>query len=200
MNVFSEILTYVIQTLGSLYLGAVLLRFFLQLCRADFYNPISQTIVKVTNPLLIPLRRIIPGVFGIDIASIFLALLLQVIIGEVNYFVAFQQIGHPGLALTFAILGTLKMCTYLVFAAIIILVISSFVAPFSSHPVIVLARQLMDPLMRPIQRLLPPMGGLDLSVLFIAMGNRVIQMLLDAAAYNFGLVSTSPLSFLVIGY
>ncbi len=200
MNVVSEILIYVIETLGGLYIGAVVLRFFLQLCRADFYNPISQTIVKVTNPLLIPLRRIVPGVFGIDIASIMLALFLQLIIGELNYFIAFQQLANPGSALLFGVLGTLKLCTYFVFAAIIILVISSFVAPFSSHPVIVLSRQLMDPLMRPIQQFLPPMGGLDLSVLFIGIGNRVLQMLLDAGAYGVGLHPSSPLTLLVIGY
>lgn len=200
MNVFSEIMVFVIETLGSLYLGAVILRLFLQLCRADFYNPISQAIVKVTNPLLIPLRRVVPGVFGIDIASIVLALALQVIFGELNYFVVFQELYNPASALLFALLGTLKIISYLIFAAIIILVISSFVAPYSTHPGIVLARQLLEPLMRPLQRMLPPMGGLDLSVLFIGMGNTIAQKLLDATANSIGLFSSSPLSFLVIGY
>ena len=78
MSALSSSLVFLIQTLGSLYIMAVLLRFLLQLVRADFYNPISQAIVKATSPLLNPLRRIIPGVGGIDMAALSLALVLQI--------------------------------------------------------------------------------------------------------------------------
>ena len=77
MNALNEILGYLLQTLLSLYLLAMLLRFLLQLVRADFYNPISQFLVKITNPLVIPLRRVLPGFAGLDMASLVLALLLQ---------------------------------------------------------------------------------------------------------------------------
>lgn len=199
MSLFAEIFTYITQTLGSLFLSLVVLRFFLQLVRADFYNPFSQAIVKITNPVLIPIRRLIPGVFGIDIASIFLAVLVQLVIGELNFIVVYQTFYNPLPVILFGLLGTLKILTYLVWLVIIVLVISSFVAPFSSHPVILLSRQLLTPLMRPIQRLIPPMGGLDFSVLFIGMGNVILQKILDHVAFGLGL-PYPPLTFLTIGF
>lgn len=199
MNLLSDILIYITQTIGGLYLGAIILRFFLQLARADFYNPFSQTLVKVTNPALIPIRRVMPGIFGIDAAAILLAISIQMILGEVNYFIVYQSFFNPLPLILFGILGILKIITYLLFAAIIILVVSSFLAPHSSHPVIMLARQLLEPLMAPIQRLLPPMGGLDFSVLFIGMGNVILTKILDATAFGIGL-HYPPLTYLVIGY
>ena len=79
MSAMNEILGYLIQTALSLYMVAMLLRFLLQLVRADFYNPISQFLVKITNPLVIPLRKVIPGIGGLDLASLLLAVLLQVL-------------------------------------------------------------------------------------------------------------------------
>lgn len=76
VNTFSNIGVFILATVGILFLFAVLLRFMLQVGRADFYNPISQGIVKVTNPFLRPLRKIVPGLFGIDMASLLLALLV----------------------------------------------------------------------------------------------------------------------------
>ena len=80
MSGFAEALIYIVQTLGSLYLLIVLLRFILQLVRADFYNPLSQFTVKATQPLLKPLRRIIPGFGGLDLASLALAILVQLVL------------------------------------------------------------------------------------------------------------------------
>ena len=80
MNNLSMAAIYVVQTLGSLYLVIVLMRFILQLVKADFYNPISQFIVRATKPLLMPLRRVIPGYGGIDFASLVLALLVQMVL------------------------------------------------------------------------------------------------------------------------
>ncbi len=198
MNVFSDILTYITQTIGLLYIGAIILRFFLQVARADFYNPFSQAIVKITNPVLIPMRRLIPGVFGIDLAAIVLAIALQFLLGELNYFIVTQTIFNPLTTLLLGVLGTLKMATYLIFIVIIIMVISSFVAPYSNNPIILLARQLLEPLMRPIHRIIPPMGGLDFSVLFIGMGNVIIQKILDAV--TFSLLTHRDQLFLLIGY
>ena len=180
MNLFADIITYISQTLGGLYIAVIILRFWLQLARADFYNPFSQAVVKLTNPLLIPLRRIIPGVFGIDIASLLLALMVQLAIGELNFFVVTYELYNPLSALLFGLLGTLKIATYLTFGLIIVMVVSSFVAPYSNHPVIMLSRQLIDPLAAPLRRLIPPAGGLDFSVLFISIGLVVVQKILDA--------------------
>ena len=80
MNSLNTAAIYLLQTLGNLYLLVVLLRFLLQLVRADFYNPISQFIVRATKPLLMPLRRIIPGYGGLDFASLVLALAIQLVL------------------------------------------------------------------------------------------------------------------------
>lgn len=198
MNVISEIMVYLATTLGGLYLGALILRFLLQMVRADFYNPISQGIVKVTNPALIPVRRVIPGVFGIDLAAIALILAIQFIIGEGLHLLVFKSFANPLTVLILGLLGALKLVTYMIWVAIIVLVISSFVAPFSRHPIIVLSHQLMEPLIRPIHRIIPPMGGLDLSVLFIGIGNTVLQKVLNAAVM--GIHPYQSLSVLTIGY
>ena len=79
MNSLNTAAIYLIQTLGSLYLLIVLLRFLLQLVRADFYNPLSQFIVRATKPLLMPLRRIIPGYGGLDFASLVLGIAIQLV-------------------------------------------------------------------------------------------------------------------------
>lgn len=182
MSAVTEALIYIIQTLTSLFLLFVLLRFMLQLARADFYNPISQAIVKITNPVLLPLRKAIPGLFGVDVASLVLALVVQVIFGEVVALIAAGTFFNPGYLLIWGFLATLMFITYILIGGIIILVVSSFVAPYSSHPVLSLTRQLMQPLLAPIQRIIPPMGGLDFSVLFLGMGIYVLQIFLNGFA------------------
>jgi len=195
MNTFQDIAIFIIDTLGSLFLVLVMLRFFLQLARADFYNPFSQGINKITSPVLIPLRRIIPGLFGVDMACIVLALAIQVIVGELIVFVIAQNFYNPINLLIWGTLGILNITIYIGFALILILVVSSFVAPFSQHPILVLVRQLTDPILTPIRNIIPSMGGLDFSVFFLGMGLVIIQKLLHAAA-----VATSLNPNLVIGY
>lgn len=195
MDTLANIVVFIIESLGTLFLLFVILRFFLQLARADFYNPFSQAIVKVTNPILIPLRRVIPGIFGIDLASVCLAILVQFIIGEAIALVLTHTLFNPLTLLVFAILGTLKVATYILIGCILVMVVTSFVAPHSSHPAILLARQLVDPLTRPIQKFIPPAGGLDFSVFFVGMGIYIVQMVLDGIAASVGL-----LPILVIGF
>lgn len=198
MNTFTEIIHYIIETLGTLFLLFVILRFLLQLVRADFYNPFSQAVVKITNPLLLPLRKIIPGLFGIDVSCIVLAIAIQVILGEIIYFVYAQQFINPLQLVIWGALASLNIVTYVFYGAAIIMVVSSFIAPYSSHPIITLARQIMEPLMKPIQNLMPPMGGLDFSVLFVFMGIGIFQMILNGVAQSVGLTKSAAL--LVIGY
>ena len=99
MSAVYAILIYLIQTLLSLYLIAMLLRFLLQLVRADFYNPISQFIVKVTNPLVVPVRKLIPGYAGLDIASLVLALLLQIIGIAAVFLIRYGALPRPWVTL-----------------------------------------------------------------------------------------------------
>ena len=195
MNTLADILTFLIDSLATLFLLFVVLRFFLQIARADFYNPFSQAIVKVTNPVLIPIRRVVPGLYGIDFASIILALLVQLMVAESIALILAGTLVSPLTVLIWALLGTLKLTTFVLWGAIIILVISSFLAPHSSHPIIQLVHQLMAPLTRPVQKVIPPAGGLDFSVLFIGLALAVIQKIIDAFAVS---VQLSPQ--LIIGY
>ena len=74
---FGDAATFLVETLFGLYVLAVMLRLLLQFFRADFYNPVSQFLVKITNPLVVPLRRVLPGLGGLDLSSLVLSLLLQ---------------------------------------------------------------------------------------------------------------------------
>ncbi len=175
---FTNPLEFLISTLFSLYILAVMLRFLLGMVRADFYNPISQFLVKITNPLLVPLRKIIPGAGKVDVAAIILMLVLQLIMLAI--IVALRGITPPLLTLLLAAIGELVILAINIFLfAIIVQVIISWVNPGSYNPVNGLLNSLTSPVMRPIQRLLPPMSGIDLSPLFALIGLQVLKMLIQ---------------------
>ncbi|MDF2642680.1 MAG: rane protein, partial [Pseudomonas sp.] len=96
---------YILQTLGSLYLLIILLRFVLQLVRANFYNPLSQFAVRATQPLLKPLRRIIPSLFGLDMSSLVLAIIVQMILMALTLLLSYGTTGDPLHLLLWAIIG-----------------------------------------------------------------------------------------------
>lgn len=176
MSGIAEAFIYVIQTLGSLYLLIVLLRFILQLVKADFYNPLSQFIVRATQPLLRPLRRVIPGVAGLDLASLLLALLLQfllmcvvlVLLG-VNPAALLPQV------LVWSVIGITSLFLKVFFFALIISVILSWVAQGSNNPGAMLVNQICEPFLAPFRRLLPNLGGLDLSPIFAFIALNLID-------------------------
>lgn len=170
---------FLVRTLFSLYILAVMLRFLLQMVRADFYNPICQILIKVTDPILRPLRRIIPGVMGIDMAAIILMLLLKTI----ELLIIQQLGGYGGDIVGFIILGfaqTLQLLLDVFFFSILIQVILSWVNPNAGtqNPAIGLLHSLNEPLMSRARRILPSMSGLDLSPLLIIIGIQLITMLI----------------------
>ena len=147
---------FVIQTLGSLYLLIVLLRFILQLVRANFYNPLCQFIVKATQPLLKPLRRVIPSVFGLDMSSLVLAILVQMVIFAVVLTLSYMSFNILGLLL-WAIIGVTALFLKVFFFAMIISVILSWVAPGSVSPGAELVNQITEPALAPFQIALVPL-------------------------------------------
>ena len=163
---------FVIQTLCSLYLLIVLLRFILQLVRANFYNPICQFTVKATQPLLKPLRRVIPSMFGLDMSSLVLAILVQMVIFAVVLMLSYIPFTVMGLFL-WTTSGVLKLFLNVFFYAMIISVILSWVAPGSTSPGAELVNQITEPALAPFRRFLPSMGGLDISPILAFM---VIQL------------------------
>lgn len=178
MNGVNMAAIYVVQTLGSLYLLIVLLRFILQLVRADFYNPLSQFIVRATQPLLKPLRRVIPGFAGIDIASLVLALVVQLILLGVIITLMGYALPPVLQLLVWALVGITALFLKIFFFALIISVILSWVAPHSQNPAALLVYQLCEPVLAPIRRVLPSMGGLDLSPIFAFIALNLLDMLL----------------------
>ena len=165
---------FVIQTLGSLYLLIVLLRFILQLVRANFYNPLCQFIVKATQPLLKPLRRVIPSVFGLDMSSLVLAIIVQMVIFAVVLTLSYMSFNILGLLL-WAIIGVTALFLKVFFFAMIISVILSWVAPGSVSPGAELVNQITEPALAPFRRFLPSMGGLDISPILAFMVIQLIQ-------------------------
>lgn len=168
---------YIVQTLGSLYLLIVLLRFILQLVRADFYNPISQFIVRATQPILRPLRRVVPGFAGVDFASLVLALIVQLVVMAI--IIKLMGYALPAILqlLVWSLVGITALFLKIFFFALIISVILSWVAPHSHNPAAVLVYQLCEPVLAPIRRFLPSMGGLDLSPIFAFIALNLLDML-----------------------
>lgn len=167
--------SYLISTVFGLYIIIVLLRFLLQLVRADFYNPLSQFIVKATAPVLNPLRRVIPGLFGIDIASVLLAYTLQYI--ENILLFAIRGIpAHPVLLLWYSIGSLLTLLLYIYFFAILVQVIISWVSPGTYNPATALIHHITEPVMRPARKLLPPFSGFDLSPILVFVVLNILIM------------------------
>ena len=178
----------IINTLFDLYILLVLLRFLLQMLRADFYNPVSQFIVRMTTPPLKPLRRVVPPIGRQDAASIVLCLILiyakfllmralSIPAVHIGGSMAPLGVSYAGLAV-FAIADLIALLLTVFLVAIIIRVILSWVNPGHYNPVVGLVDRLASPVLRPIQKLLPPMGGLDLSPLFAILLIMVAKMLI----------------------
>ncbi|MCG4452570.1 MULTISPECIES: YggT family protein [unclassified Pseudomonas] len=168
---------YILQTIGSLYLLIVLLRFILQLVRADFYNPLSQFIVRATHPLLKPLRKVIPSFAGLDLASLVLAILVQLVLMALVLLLMGYGLDNPLQLLVWSIIGVTALFIKVFFFALIISVILSWVAQGSHNPAAELINQICEPLLAPIRRILPSLGGLDLSPIVAFLILNLIDML-----------------------
>ena len=175
-NYYTSPLEFLITTLFSLYILAVMLRFLLGAVRADFYNPISQFLVRITNPLLLPLRRIIPGIGKYDTARLVLLLILQLISLVVIVLLRGGDIAFINLLAAAVIKIILLMINVFIFA-IFVQVILSWISPGTYNPVNALLNSLTSPVLGPIQRIIPPVSGMDLSPLFALIGLQVLKML-----------------------
>ena len=165
MSPFANAAMLLVNTIGSFVLLIILLRFLLQLVRADFYNPISQFIVKATNPILVPLRRIIPSVGSLDIASLLLLYAAEVLLIAAIFWVSGSSFIPWTSLFIWAPIDIFSLILNLYFWGLILVVIASWIAPNSYNPALILVNQLIEPMMRPVRRILPNMGGLDFSPL-----------------------------------
>ncbi len=174
---YTDPIEFLIHTLIGLYIMAVLIRFLMQWARADFHNPIGQMLIRITNPPLMPLRRVIPPWRRFDLAALALMLLLQ--IGSLLLIGALRG-GLPsfGSLAILALAELIALTLNLFFFTILIGVILSWVMQDRYHPVYRLLHQINEPLLGPLRRLLPPMGGLDLSPLLAIIAIHLAKLIM----------------------
>ncbi len=169
---------FLIQTVFGFYILAVMLRFLLQCVRADFYNPLVQFLVRITNPPLLPLRRIVPGYRGLDLASVVLAFALQAIEVVLITLLLGQSASVGGLLLL-TVAELLKLLINIYLWGVVIQAVLSWFNPDPRHPAARVLAQLTAPVLRPARRLLPPISGVDLSPLLVVVALIFISLLLQ---------------------
>lgn len=174
----SQAIVFLVDTLGGLFVGALLLRFLLQAFRASYRNPLSQFLAALTDFIVLPARRVIPGLWGYDLATLVVAWLAQLLLLIVILLLKGYALGGaPGIVLAaaalLAVVELLKTTVYIFMFAVIVQAVLSWIAPHS--PVAPLLGALTAPLLRPFRRIMPPVGGVDLTPLFAII---VLQLLL----------------------
>jgi YggT family protein len=167
---------FLISTLFNLYLMVVLLRLWLQMTRADFYNPLSQVVVKATHPVVGPLRRVIPSIGAFDTATFLFALIVSGL-KLLTIGLLFGSNLNPLAIVISAFFDVIRQGFELVFWVLILRAILSWVSQ-GSNPIEYVLMQLTEPMLRPIRKIIPPMGGLDLSILIAIIGLQFISILL----------------------
>ena len=187
-STLGELIRLLVTSVGSLYLLIVMLRFMLQAARADFYNPVTQAIVKLTTPLVNPLRRIVPGWRALDFATLVLALVLNSVATALLILAAGFGLPGIGLILSWSAVGLFAFFLNIYYWAVVVSVVISFIAPMSGHPVMLIVHQLLHPVYKRLRRIVPAMGGLDFSPLFIFLGINVLEiMIIGPLASGLGL-------------
>ena len=170
MTAANNIITFLISTLFTLYIGVVLIRIILATTRADFYNPISQFIVTITDPVLIPLRKFLPSIGKIDTASWLLALALKIV--ELVILLSIKNVEiSPDILLISSIFQLLViLVTIFLYAVLFRAILSWFPSPqMYQNPLFSILVSITEPLLRPARRIIPPVGAFDLSALVVIL-------------------------------
>ena len=181
----SNALTFVVQVAFGIYILILMLRVLLQVLRADFYNPLSQFVVRFTEPVLAPLRRIVPRVGRIEGGALLVMLGAQMIEYWLVYGMKGLEPSLAGLAVVSAA-ELLDLCTTVFFWAILIRVVLSWVNPGIRHPASDIVYSLTEPVLAPARRALPSMGGFDLSPILVLVGLQLVNLLLIAPIRDAG--------------
>ncbi|MGH8493237.1 MAG: YggT family protein [Moraxellaceae bacterium] len=182
MNAISQVSTLILTTAFDIYIIILWLRFLLQLLHADFYNPLAQFVVKATAPFVDPLRRIIPGNRSWEPSVLVLILLFKMI--ELTLLGMLGGMGAlaPLQLVVVTVVQLLLLAADFYFWTLIVSVVLSWVAPGSYSPAAALVQQITEPLLAPCRRLLPAMGGIDLSPIIAFLVIQIFKILLSTAA------------------
>ncbi len=175
-----------IEFIFGILVGLVVLRVLLQLVRANFHNPICQFLYKATNPVLMPLRRIIPAWRRLDVAGVLLAWLLLLLKRVLIFAMVGMMPSLPGL-LVIAFADLIGFVLMMLLILIVVRAILSFVANDSYHPVVPLVYQMTEPVLKPVRKRLPALGGFDLSPMVVLLAIMLLQALLVAPLFDLGL-------------
>jgi len=172
-----QALLFVLDSLITLVVIAYLLRVLMPLVRADFRSPIGQAVMKLTDPLVMPLRRVLPPAGRVDLASVVALLIVQIVGALLLRLVAGGgfDLGSVIVQGLFSLLHTVLQFYSI---AIVIYAMLSWVAPGTFSPANQLLSRICEPLLSPVRRVIPPLGGLDLSALFVLIGLQALQRLL----------------------
>ena len=198
MGQVGSALAQIFNTIAGLYLLFVVARFLLQLAKADFYNPISQAVFRATDPVVRIFRSFIPGYKGIDFSSLILAFIVQFIAISVTILLYGGDIPSVGFIITWSFIGVLNFIILFYYYALIASIVMSFVMMFSGnmnpHPILLLVWQITEPIMAPFRKVIPPMGGLDFSPIFIFL---IIGLIRNFIYQTFGV--NDQIALVVIG-
>jgi YggT family protein len=167
-------LIFLLKTLADLYLLTLLLRFIMQWVRASYYNPLAQFVLKVTSPLVVPARRVLPSIAGLDAPTLVVLFALECLATWLLLRLAGVSLSVPQL-LFYSLLRLVALTLWFYTVALFVYVLLSWFSPRGANPMASILGELVEPLLRPVRRLLPPVGGLDLSALLVIL-------LLQAAA------------------
>ncbi|MBI2790655.1 MAG: YggT family protein [Gammaproteobacteria bacterium] len=182
---------FLIHSIFDLYLFILLLRFILQYLRVDYYNPFTQFVVKATSPIVVPLRRIVPGFYGIDFATIIAIVVLTGVKISLIMFISMHKFPAIAGLLIWSFGEIFALTINLFFYAILMTVILSWVAPMSNSPITPILYRLTEPLMRPVRRLIPPIGGFDITPIPVMITLQLLKILiadpLTQMGFQFGL-------------
>ncbi|MDQ7016909.1 MAG: YggT family protein [Gammaproteobacteria bacterium] len=187
-NYGGNALSFLINTLVDIYVTVIAVRFLMQMVQADYYSPVAQFVVKVSNPLLMPLRRIVPGFGGQDMAALLLCWLLflaklallssmALAINVAGYHLITQETSLLSLMILAAV-DLLGLFFSIFFFSLIVQALLSWINPGNYNPVTQLLYQINAPLLKPVQRLIPPISGIDLSLIALLLGLQLLKMLL----------------------
>jgi YggT family protein len=174
----TQALIFILKTLTHLYLLLLLLRFWLPVLRADFRNPVAQGVLRLTSPLVVPLRRFVPAIGRVDTATVLIAFTIEYLLILLLLTLSRVTPQFVPIAVT-AILDLAVLSLNMFFFVILIKIIMSWVAPHNYNPVTAMLTTLSEPVLRPFRRLIPPIGGLDISpilaIVLIQAGIIVLQ-------------------------
>jgi YggT family protein len=161
-------LIFLLKTLADLYLLTFLLRFIMQWVRASYYNPLSQFVFKITNPLVVPARRVLPSIAGLDAPTLVVLMILEVVVTLILLRLVGLVLPVPQL-LFYSLLRLISLALWFYVGALVIYVLLSWFGNRDDNPMAVLLGEIVEPVLKPARRLLPPIGGLDLSPLIVIL-------------------------------